>query len=393
MNEFKPIKIRIKNFQSIEDLSFEIRGLTCIAGKSNIGKSAIIRSISSAILNNPVIGMVRSGSGYSTVEIECSDYKIKWEKGEKGINRYHINGKLYDKVGSKQLEEVSGLGFKSVEIGSGEVNPWLATQFFPIFLLDKPGSQVTEFISEVSRLNVLQNAITISSKGKRDNNDEMNTKLAEQKEIQKKLDKLKSIDDIQEIKDDLLDQFNSIDEYEQKIAILDNLSKKILFLSNEINKISRIDGLSIDDNVPQRLVNDFISMKSYLDKFNNFVSKIIPIRKIGQVNIPDDLDINTYSNMEKHESKINKLKTKIDKIHSISSVHIPDEIQEHSEFIKMSKTLTSIDREFEECKKLKSELLKIENEISDIEKEISLIPLCPTCSRPNSPDSHIQHSA
>jgi len=51
-SELYPVKIRIKNFQSIEDLEIEVRGFTAITGKTNIGKSAIMRAISSAMLGD-----------------------------------------------------------------------------------------------------------------------------------------------------------------------------------------------------------------------------------------------------------------------------------------------------------------------------------------------------
>lgn len=46
-DKIKPVKVSIKNFQSVSDIEFEIHGFTCITGPTNIGKSAIIRAISS----------------------------------------------------------------------------------------------------------------------------------------------------------------------------------------------------------------------------------------------------------------------------------------------------------------------------------------------------------
>lgn len=152
-NKLSPIKVRIQNFQSIEDLEFDIYGLTVIAGRSNIGKSAIVRALTSAITNSSIVGMIRTGKENSNVSIQSKDFSYEWEKGNK--TSCVVNGKEFKKIGQKQLDEVSDLGYGSVRVGQRNIYPWSASQFDPIFLLNDPGPAVTEFISEISRLNIL----------------------------------------------------------------------------------------------------------------------------------------------------------------------------------------------------------------------------------------------
>ena len=175
-NKLHPISVNISNFQSIENVDIEIYGFTCITGKSNIGKSAVIRSISSALKNSSVVGMVRKDEKFCSVSINTNGLDLKWEKGEKYSGRYELNGKKYEKIGQSQLKELVDLGYGSIKIGSKDVFPWHASQFDPIFLLNDSGPAVTEFISEISRLNILQNSITISLRRKKRSLDKVKLK-------------------------------------------------------------------------------------------------------------------------------------------------------------------------------------------------------------------------
>ena len=124
--KLKPVNVVINNFQSIDHLDMEICGFTAISGSTNAGKSAIVRAISSAILNNPVGGMVRKGASFCSVELSSEDWGFKWEKNDKGVNRAWIRGKdtPLDKLGQIQVPEITQMGFSSIEVGDDEIQPW-----------------------------------------------------------------------------------------------------------------------------------------------------------------------------------------------------------------------------------------------------------------------------
>jgi ABC-type cobalamin/Fe3+-siderophores transport system ATPase subunit len=417
--KLKPIQIRIKNYQSIEDVSLEVKGLTVISGKTNIGKSAIIRAISGAILNDSVIGMVRKGSAFSSVEVKSEEYEFKWEKGERGINRYTIGDRILDKVGAKTLDEMSQIGFKSVRVGSDEVYPWLATQFFPIFLLDKPGSQVTEFISEVSRLNVLQNAINLSNKKKKRLNDQHSLKEAEIKRISLKKKSFSVLPEVIRLHAEIDDQISSIIEYD---GLIDNLAKIWTRLESnkdrifKIQKITQVKLPSISDRVELDAYKRAEAVLKTVETLNNSISRVDQVQEvripgtieefneygrittyswiqkesqsvkllqgIHDLNIPEDLkqtvkDINL---MQQQYVKIHRLKIKISK----SSINaLPGEISEIFDYIKAVKLQERINVAFRECKRLKSEHDKAIEDEKEINSVIDEIPLCPTCARPH----------
>lgn len=373
-----PVKVTIENFQSIEKLQFEIDGFTTITGKTNIGKSAIVRAISSCLLNLPVIGMIRAGASHVTVIIENGENTIKWEKGEKGINRYTINGILFDKVGGKQLPEIVKMGYSSVKVGSDEVYPWLATQFAPIFLLDKSGSQVSDFISEISRLQTIQNSINISSKGKRSYSIKSEDKRKEAEKESEELSVYSNVDLVETLEKDLALQKASIDEYSVKSDLAESIQSKLDANKKKVISLLAVGKVIIPDDYKDAQI--LCDMQEHSDKLKASVDKVVGIRKINEAIIPEFTeDVDQYKVALQH---LNNVKRKKDALGSLSSVNIPEEISEVRSLHDMNKHLSEMSSHANSARSMMNDLETLKEKISSIEEEISNIPTCPTCKTP-----------
>lgn len=424
--KLSPVNVSIRNYQSIESLDLEIRGFTCITGKTNIGKSAIVRAISSAILNNPVVGMVRVGAPYASVQMSGEGWAFKWEKGERGVNRYEISGKTYDKVGQNQLPEIENMGFRSVKVGKDEVHPWLASQFFPIFLLDKSGPQITDFISEVSRLNVLQDAVILSARGKRASTDEASSKATEASEFRKKQAAVSGINLLSSVCEDLDAQYTSIENYEQKISNASTFWSHIRSHKSRIDGLSSIESISVPGVFDKERVESVVKASQILHSLEESAKRVIEIRKIASVTIPlppteatkfqeimkfawihdgsiaikklegigsvsvpeAPSEVANYSLASKLEASITSAKAALalfDDVKIPESVDVNSELQKISTYEKYHIILQS---EATYVKNLNSELAKFKSELSDVEKELSGIPTCPTCQRPRQTHEH-----
>ncbi len=220
MDNLKPIWIKITNFQSIDSLEFEIRGFTCITGKSNVGKSAIVRAIKGSLLNDPVTSSLRKGTKFCTVIQKSEDWSLRWEKGS-GVSRYFIPfdaDQPLDKVGAGQIEPIAKMGFQAIEVGRKASRPWLAKQFESLFLLNESGASVTDFISEVSRLQVLQDAISISNKSKKKANEELKVRSSDLVGLRERVQKVEGVANLEKVSREIEQQAESIRDYEKKIV-------------------------------------------------------------------------------------------------------------------------------------------------------------------------------
>lgn len=419
-----PVRAHIKNFQSIEDLEIEIRGFTCITGTTNIGKSAIIRGISSAILNNPAGGAVRKGANYCSVELQSEGWGFKWEKGERAVNRVFLPGKdtPLDKIGQTQVGEIAKMGFQSVQVGDEEIQPWWASQFSPLFLLDQSGPRVTDFISEVSRLTVLQDAIVLSARGKRACLEQARFKSEDGDRIKKDLTKVQGLEALEKLGKELDEQVNSIREYEDRINLGEQLQDRIEESNAKIAILNPVERVRIPENGFEELIAHVITMLQHRANCERYAKRILGLKNINNVSVPrePEKEFKHFQKVQKF-SHVDQLKKSVEVLDGISNVGIPDSkaiqdcmkklqaAKQHSKkVIPLKKSVTALEtvvevpeidespeklkqaigfqKRFEllnhEAQELEEKLTAMNLELSDLDKQIAQIPHCPTCARP-----------
>lgn len=158
--------IHVEDFQSLADVSIEVEGLTVIVGRTNLGKSALIRAISGALFNRPGDTFVRTGAKLTRVTITGAPVygskdtiDIVWEKGS-GTNRFFINGEKSSSVGKSVPQALLDAGYRTIDIGEGTppLRPQIAGQFDGPFLLGISGNTVSDVLTRASRLDVLLRA-------------------------------------------------------------------------------------------------------------------------------------------------------------------------------------------------------------------------------------------
>lgn len=174
------VKIRVRDYQSIEDAEIEVSGLTVITGANNTGKSAMLRAVYGAFTNARGTKYVRHGKDQCAVTVTFGDGRtVTWEKGEK-VNRYTVDGKVLDKVGAGVPVEVEALGVVPITAAGRELWPQFAQQFTgQVFLLDQPGSVLAESIADVSRVGVLNEALRNTQSDKRSLSSELKVRLGD----------------------------------------------------------------------------------------------------------------------------------------------------------------------------------------------------------------------
>lgn len=430
MSGLKPVRVRIRNFQSIEDITLEIRGFTCITGPTNIGKSAIMRAIGSAVLNKPVGGLVRNGAGFSSVEIQSeSGWGFHWEKGDKGVNRCTIDGKTFDKTGKTQLPEVSAMGFKSIELGNKEVHPWWARQFFPLFLIDETGPAVTDFISKVSRLTVLQDAISLSNRGKMRSNDDAKRKAEQAQVLRDRLAKVDKLDSLVRLQKELAEQVHSIRDYEEKILLGQKYHDTISISNQKLVAFQNVDNVQVPADDFDDSVQKLVEMSTHYRKCESFAKQIIIVRDVVKVTVPNDP-------AEEHAiykrvcgfAHLDGIKSSVDVIQEVGKIQIPDSsgseealkglhvvTKLHLKLESLSHSVKAVNAKLKDLDevpdvgnlramhdfnvqivKLKNDILQfdakidsLDGEIASLDEMLSRIPTCDSCGRPSTgSDSH-----
>lgn len=277
------MKVKIKNFQSIEDASLEIKGFTVIVGRSNIGKSAIVRSIEGALTNLGGDAFVRMGEHHTEVELETDTLNLKWTKGG-GLNDYEINGVEYQSVGRGSPPAVAEAGFKDVEVSRGSVSVQVASQFNPIFLLDPSqisGSLAAEVVSDVGRLGELQEALRNAGKDKRSLENVQRVRRKDLLQVNEDLSSYDDLDSLNLLYDNLQELKADIQELKEEISSYEEVK---LQYEEALQALAHYEGAS-DVVVP-----DWDGDKS--------VKRIEALEAFRDVYTTAVADLNTYSGVE-----------------------------------------------------------------------------------------------
>lgn len=391
-----PVHIRIQNFQSISDLDIEVNGFTCITGKTNIGKSAIIRAISGAFLNTPVVGAVRSGEKFCSVALDSENWGFTWEKGEPktGVNNYEIRKpekKKLEKVGQGQLEYIADMGFDSVQIGNKVIQPWFASQFEPVFLLNSSGPAVTDFISDVSRLKVLQDSIIINVRGRKRALEKAKIQSDEIEQLKEKEQKVANLDTLLTLNSELEAQHKSIQEYEERIAIGETLNQDLQRAAQGVRALQLIRDVRIPDTDIDEELESYELMYEQWVELELAAKNIIALHDITGVDlpklpeeIPQIVQATTLADrIEKMEKIVLALSTKIT---------LPGREEYPPGLSKAEGVLTRIKEIKAEERALRGQLRALKTELGEVESELAEIPVCTTCQRPFS-SNHVHTPA
>lgn len=93
MSQSKIVSISLRNFQKWKKLKLDLQSVTTIVGKSDSGKSAVIRALFWVVFNKPNgKSFIRHGASYCKVTVVLSDGTRVTRKRSKKDNVYILNG-------------------------------------------------------------------------------------------------------------------------------------------------------------------------------------------------------------------------------------------------------------------------------------------------------------
>ena len=351
-------KVKVKNFQSIQNATVDIEGFTVITGKNNSGKTALQRAIKGVFENTRGHSFVRHGEDHCEVSVSFDDgNKVTWYKGKKE-NKYVINGKTYDKVGAGVPEPLEELGIYPITCGGKAITPQFAPQFTgQVFLLNETGSVLAEAVSDVERVSLLNKALKESEKDKRAANSEL--------KVRKKDLKAHEAD---------LSFYDGLEAVGSQIDSLENLEEELNTLKESIQELS-----------------------SLKDKYTKAQSLVEFLLGVDSLSVPEDTLTIISEEIEEVVSANNRL-TRCDK--SIVLIqNILGGISEHTEVLSSDKPssiercssgisllqgyqsrVLSCDKELDT---IQEEILSIEKQLSQVQAELhsSLMDHseCPLC--------------
>lgn len=418
------MKIHIVNFQSIEDVSFEIpeKSFTCIVGPSNIGKSAIRRALECLMYNNSDASFIRNGEKSCSIEVTFGDGSvIKWYRDKKTAG-YIIDGDDFTKLAGSVPDVLIDKGYKELLINKDKYQVQIASQFNNIFLLNETGGKVTEVLSNLGNLNRIIKSNKSCQTDLKLNKNRLSVRREDVISAKEKLKSYKGLDDQRQLVAVLKSHLKEIKETKDKIntikKIETSLNKavaivKILRPSKDIevtsfdldlNKVTNLNNLLKKLTRSQKLVDSYEPIKNVsnisldisaenlntlklllpkLDAYNKkqtHFAKLLEIPKID-FNLKEEYD--QYLKMITYSKKLEVAKNKIDLYKNLTSVIPSLEELDLALIERVSSLYKTVSETKDRVLSLRNQvndsevkLTKLEEERDNLHKTLGVCPLC-----------------
>lgn len=342
--------LKLKNIQSHKDSEFNFsKGINCIVGSSNNGKSAVLRGLNWAIYNRPLgTDILLSNWAYDKKGKQIEEMSVEVEKDNSTLirkksaseNSYYVDGEKLEAIKTDVPEDVE----KFFKLSDTNVQK----QMDQPFLLSLTSGQVAAYFNKVVRLDVIDKVLSNVESVRR----KTKSKLEETEEKIEEYEKQ-------------LEDFTWLESVEKLIKKYENISEKEQFLNNEANQL--------EDELQQ-----VVLFSQLQNKYENIIKnkkRITEIKKL--LNECNSLEESVES-VEESVHKFEELKSKKFNSNFDSAKKLISQFRESAENIEdVQNELNHLSTSIENYKYALKRADEIDSNIKDLKKQLP--KTCPLC--------------
>jgi len=266
--------ISIKNFQSHPDSFLRLsKGVNIIKGTSDVGKSAILRSLYWVIEGIPMGDAFRSDWGGDTEVRITVDGNTVGRKRNNADNIYFLNEEKFKAFKTNIPDEI-----KAVLNISEKIN--IQKQMDTPFLLSQSSGEKARQLNELVDLQIVDASLQYIEKKKRKLKTDQKYLEQNREELKAYLLELKDLDVWEKAVQELNEEWERVFEEENKLALLRVLIKDIRYKKEKIEEIKKVSGHQSKIEVLEKNIN-FLSIESdSLQRKRNIIEKLQETKKI-----------------------------------------------------------------------------------------------------------------
>lgn len=385
------IRVEITNYESIDHAVIEIDGFTTVVGPNYSGKSAAMRAINAALVNQQGTEFIRWGQTFCEVKINAPELDLIWHK-EEGNNYYLVNNEKYAKIGRDDPpDDVLKLGYGTVKVSGQKYNLHYADQFTPLFLVDKQDTKSADLVASVYGLDRLYKASDLCSKDQRSNASLLKIRTKDLADAQEDLKKYENLDGVVEELNRLKSEHDRIESEEAAVERAKTWASSITSVAMTCRRLKPAQDVSLpefdglDDDI--RSYDTASSMMTRMVALSNDVKSLSAIE---EVSIPDDSAIqeasDKYLAAASLFSRYEETVRSESKFRGIENISIPEEpsdgigrlIAELKATREKQESLAGVKNE---VLTVKQSLKECEDELKSIETERAEFDRCPLCNQ------------
>ncbi len=401
------IEVEIQNFQSIDKVAFKIEGFTVLVGRSNIGKSALIRAIHCALTGASGTDFVRHGLDCerrikgnkkckckSTVLFKTPSLHLIWEKGD-ADNQYTL---VKDGVPTTFTAVSRGTpdfllpDFAQVAIGDSTELIQVSEQFEPIFLLKKSGSVIADVLSDVAKLDDINVAMKLVAADRREAITTRNVRDKDVVQIKADLRQYDDLDATTARAEALQRKHQDVQQVTQQVAELESFVEDQWTLSTGIERLKRVAEVELPEAVSfQKLGSDLLTLQRFL----SLVKDLKPVvQRLVGVSKTAPPEIEGLRAALKEVARLGAWQQKTAKLEMIVAKDLSKLPEPSLDALKVAATSTSqLSRWAVKYETLRSKVDQLDKQLTAVVEEetkvladFAALGICPTCSLPLHPE-------
>lgn len=390
-------RIKLENFEGHVDTELNLKnGVYLINGKTDSGKSSLLRAIRFVLYNKPSNEekVINFNANECSVTLWINGHEIKRTRarGNK-VNSYFFDGKELKAFGMNVPSDI--LNSFDLSLINFE---WQFDR--KPFMLSETGGEVAKKLNERVNLEIIDKSLKNVDSKKRTKNKELEIHQKKQEELTASLISFDFLNELNNKINELNNNYNEFNNKSVKLNGIINIYDKINELNNKLNNSNNI----ISDEVIKDLTDKvnhkvFFNNKIYglspvIDSINrceefskNFQQKFAQLdKKILDVNNNNTSLVNKYNNLLKISSLIQKLNTLSEEGDKISNISINDRFvlrldNKTIELDNNKKTSEELTKLINNIDLLKTKSKEVLNELEAIHEEYKSLNIdaCPLC--------------
>jgi DNA repair exonuclease SbcCD ATPase subunit len=340
----------INNFQSHKRSELEFDpGLNIIVGKSDSGKTAILRALRWLIWNRPGGDAFRSTWGGETlVSVETKEGNVI-SRSKDGVNNlYQLNDLVFAAFGTTIPDEVLSA------LNMGDIN--LQNQFDQPFLLTSTPGEIAAHFNKLAHIDQI----------------DVGTKKVKSWIVQIESDIKAEEKTIEKTKEDLI-QYENLEKIEARIEVLEESEKQMVQIASSKSKLIKLSGeiLTLESEIQE--ASDILKIEDLVNSILSTLEAKSTIEKDKQSLLQLKDDIVKITHQIDVLEGLTVLETPVKDLLSLFTV----KDLKKKEKIDLEDLILQIDRDEKSIRlkesHLKMMLITFEDEIGDV---------CPLCNQP-----------
>lgn len=401
------LEVEVRNFQSIRHATIQIQGFTALVGRSNIGKSAIVRAVKAALTGAPSTSFVRHDPNcvrrtkssktckcFCSVHITAEGFDLLWEKGD-AINRYTFNGQVYDKAERGTPDFLQPV-YAPIKVGDDKELLQVSDQFDPIFLLNQTGGVIADVLSDVANLDRVNIAIRLAEKDRKEAASTRKVREQDVVDLTQRLVLFDGLDDALAAVRDVEDRQTELETAEKSLTCLEGFLERCGALGSSIKLLEGV--LKVEAPAPEPLAELLGRLSLVSRLYDRLVERVASIRElqgIEAIKAPDDAQLrhlaDEFDALDGWVGRLRVFKVWMDKVKVLEAVRplTPEGIQKAWLACEALGSLTSrYEGLSEQVGDLQGRWKALEVEGEALQAEWEALGVCPTCTQPVHGDHH-----